>query len=539
MQHQKKGFFVALILGFLSVGCSPQNDTSNSAGILVRSLAAEPDSLDPQHTDLAEAQTVLRDLCDGLFVLDHQARLGLGVAQSYSKSPDGRTYTFQLRPNARWSDGTRVVAADFVRGLRRLADPAVGSPYGMFADSIVNAPQIRSQQLAVDQLGVTAPAEGTLVIQLSAPRPDFLQMLSHPSACPVPPAQADTNQRVHNVWMNVTNGAFVLKEWKHQSYLLLAPNPYYIDRSVVHLSGVKYLVIANAEDQLRRYRSGELHVTTAIPRGEFDWVKSHLQGQLRSSPKLAVYFYGFNLERAPFKDNLALRQSLSLAIDRELLAESLLRVGERPAGRWIPPDVDGYRAPPSAGSDHLSTAERIALARRRYAEAGYSPAHPVQFQLRFNDGEVHPKLAVAIASMWKEVLGADVSLWKQEFGALNQDVRLGQVEMFRSSWIADYNDPSSFADYFLRSGVNQVRYQNPAYDRLLSHAQRAQDPETRIGLLQQAEELLLADQPIIPIYFMALNHLVQPSVVGWYQNPLDVVYSKDITLRPAASRSVH
>ena len=247
-------------------------------------------------------------------------------------------------------------------------------------------------------------------------------------------------------------------------------NHHYWNDAATHLDGVRYLLIPDENAELARYRGGELQVTFVVPRGQFDWVKANLAGQLHVHPQLTTYYYGFNLRRPPFRDSPQLRRALSLVIDREKLAQLVLRVGELPAYGWVPPGVDNYS---SQSFDYAQQpmAERIREARQLYAQAGYSKDKPLSFELRYNTGEVHTKLAVAIASMWKEALGADVHLAQAEFKSLLQDIDRGDVEMFRSSWVGDYNDAYTFAQYLKSDfGMNLPHYRSAAYDALLAQA---------------------------------------------------------------------
>jgi oligopeptide transport system substrate-binding protein len=331
----------------------------------------------------------------------------------------------------------------------------------------------------------------------------------------------------------VSDGAFVLKEWVQGSYILATRNHYYWNDAATRLDGVKYLPIPDENAELARYRGGELQITAVVPRGQFDWIKAHLSEELHVGPQLTTYYYGFNLRRAPFRDNPNLRRALSMVIDREMLVQRVLRVGELPAWGWVPPGVNNY-ASQSCDYRALSMAARIAEAQRLYAQAGYSRARPLSFELRYNSGEVHTKLAVAIGSMWKEALGVDVRLTQVEFKSLIQDVERGAVDMFRSSWVGDYNDAYTFAQYLKSDfGVNQPRYQSAQYDALLARAGTETDASKRRALLEEAERVMLRDQPLIPLYFYVNKHLVKPEVEGWYDNVMNVVYSKDLGLRAA------
>jgi oligopeptide transport system substrate-binding protein len=505
---------------------------AGGAAILVRGGGPDPDSLDPQKARGFEAQSILRDLCEGLTTLSPRASVAPGVASSWRVSPDGLTYTFVLRPEARWSNGDRVVSADFVAALIRLVDPATGSAYAQYIDVIANAGDIVAGRKPPDALGVAAPDEATLVVTLATPAPYLPTLLSHPSTCPVHrPTLLHHPDGFARPGVMVSNGAFKLTEWVPGAYLLASRNHSYWNDAATRLDAVKYLFIADENAELARYRGGELQVTFVVPRGQFDWIRANLGDQLHIGPQLSTYFYGFNLTRAPFKDAPQLRRALSLVIDREKLARLVLRVGELPAYGWVPPGVDNYRGQ-SFDYRELPMPSRIAEAQRLYREAGYSRDKPLVFELRYNSGEVHTKLALAVASMWKEALGVDVHLTQVEFKSLLQDIDQGAVEMFRSSWVGDYNDAYTFAQYLKSDfGVNLVRYRNPRYDALLHSAARQQDPLQRSALLEEAERVMLNDTPLLPLYFYVNKHLVKPEVDGWYDNVMNVVYSKDLALQ--------
>ena len=512
-------------------GCTRSPD-QGPAAILVRGGGPDPDSLDPQKVRGFEAQSIVRDLCEGLTTLDRNARVAPGVATTWGVSTDGKIYLFKLRREARWSNGDPVVAADFVAGLQRLADPATASAYAQYIDVIANASDIVAGRKPPQALGVAAPDDSTVVVTLASPAAYLPTLLSHPSACPVHrPTLLAHPEGFARPGVMVSNGAFVLKEWVQGSYVLARRNGYYWNNAATRLDGVKYLLIPDENAELTRFRGGELQVTFVVPRGQFDWIKANLADQLHVSPQLTTYYYGFNLRRAPFRDQPQLRRALSLVIDREKLAQRVLRVGELPAYGWVPPGIDNYSAQSFDYRGEPMVA-RVAEAQRLYREAGYSPDKPLTFELRYNSGEVHTKLAVAIASMWKEALGADVRLTQVEFKSLLQDIDRGDVQMFRSSWVGDYNDAYTFAQYLKSDfGVNLPHYESAAYDALLKRAAAETDAARRRALLEEAERLMLRDHPLMPLYFYVNKHLVKPEVAGWYDNVMNVVYSKDLALR--------
>jgi len=529
---------LAILATLAACSRSPTQGAGGAApheAILVRGGGPDPDSLDPQKARGFEAQSVLRDLCEGLTTLDKHAAVAPGVASTWGASPDGKTYVFKLRREARWSNGQPLVAADFVAALERLVDPATGSGYAQYIDVIVNAADITAGRKPPRSLGVTAPDDSTVAIQLATAAPYLPTLLSHPATCPVHrPTLAQHPEGFARPGVMVSNGAFVLKEWVQGSYILGARNHYYWNDAATHLDAVKYLLIPDENAELARYRGGELEITFVVPRGQFDWIKAHLAAELHVFPQLATYYYGFNLRRPPFRDNLKLRRALSLVVDRDKLAQLVLRVGELPAWGWVPPGVDHYT---SQSFDYRSTplAERLREAQRLYAEAGFSREHPVRFELRYNSGEVHTKLAVAVASMWKEALGADVRLTQVEFKSLLQDIDRGDVEMFRSSWTGDYNDAYTYAQYLKSDfGVNLPHYSSAEYDALVTRAAAETDAGRREALLEEAERVALREHPLIPLYFYVNKHLVKPEVLGWYDNVMNVVYSRDLALSAPA-----
>ena len=501
--------------------------------ILLRGNGPDPDSLDPHKARATEAMTVLRDLFEGLTRLDKNAATVPAAAERWTVSDDGRVYTFNLRPNLRWSNGEPLVAEDFVAGLRRLVDPATASQYAQVVDVILNAPDIVAGKKPTDSLGVAAPDTQTVVITLSSPAPYLPGLMAHPSTAPLHrPSLAKFGERFARPGDQVSNGAFALTEWLQGSYIRLARNTHYWNNAANKIDGVKYLQIADENAELRAYRAGELHCTRVVPRGQFDWIKENLAAELHIAPQLSTYYYGFNLDRALFS-NPKLRQALSMAIDRERLATSVLRVGELPAYAWVPPGMNNY-TPQAFEYAAMPAAERIDIARKLLAEAGYTREKPLRFELQFNSGEVHTKVAVAVASMWKEALGVEASMAAVEFKSLFDAIDRREIDMYRLSWVGDYNDPYTFLQY-LKSGfgINLPHYASTAYDALLDEASQQTDAMKRRALLEQAERTMLADHPLIPLYFYVNKHLVKPALRGWYDNVMDVVYSQDLALAPS------
>ena len=509
---------------------SPTEPDAGTELVLRRGNGPEPESLDPQKARQDSSLNVLRDLFEGLTALDRNANVVPGAASAWTISDDGRIYTFTLRNGLEWSNGDPLVAADFRNGLRRLVDPATASEYANIVAPVVNATAITRGQMPPEALGVDVPDNRTVVIRLAAPAPYVLGLLAHPSTFPIHTSSleglGEDFARPGNL---VSNGAFTLSEWVLGSHIAAARNPRYRRAADVRLDGVRYYHMADAGTELRRYRAGEIDFTYTIPNQQYAWLRENLGDQLHVGPQLSVYYYGFNLTRPPFRNAPELRKALSLALDRTRIVTQVTGLGEVPACSWVPSGVANY-TPQIFEYCDWPRARRIEEARRLYAAAGYTPARPLQVAIRYNTGEVHNRIAVAVAAMWKEALGVESRLHAEEFRVLNQTIQAAEVtEVFRSSWIGDYNDAWTFAQLLESDfGINLTGYSNPEYDALLAQAAAASDSAERRRLLEQAEQRMLADHPLLPIYFYVNKHLVAPALHGFSSNVMNVNYSKDL-----------
>jgi oligopeptide transport system substrate-binding protein len=488
----------------------------------------EIQSLDPHRGEDVSGSNVQRDLYEGLIGEAPDGELIPGVAESWTISDDGKIYTFALRRNARWSNGDPVTAHDFVFGLRRGVDPATLSNYSYILSPILNADDAAAGRKPPAELGVRALDDFTLEITLANPTAYFLGLLTHSMAYPVHRASLETHggefTRPGNL---VGNGAFVLAEWVVQSHIKIVRNPHYWDNARNKIDEVWFYPTEDLNAELQRYRAGELDVTYTIPATQLRWIRDNIPDELRITPYLGSYYYGLNTTRAPFKDQPSLRRALSLAIDRTIIAEQILGTGHIPAYGFVPP-IRHYESQQMAEAA-WTQAEREAEAKRLYAEAGFSAANPLRTEILYNTHDDHRRVAVAIAAMWKQVLGVEATIRNQEWKVyLDTRNQKKETQVFRMGWIGDFNDPAAFLE-LLRStsGQNDSGYANLEYDRLLAAAQSELDAGRRAGLLAEAERLMLADMPIVPVYFYVSMHLVKPWIGGYTVNIMDHTYHKD------------
>ncbi len=520
----KMSLIAALIAGFVTASAS---FSSHAEMVLKRGNGAEPGSLDPQIAEGVPSSHITRDIFEGLTAEDSQGNIIPGIAESWDISPDGKTYTFHLR-DAQWSNGAPVTAHDFVYGWQRAVNPTTGSEYSFLLYPVVNAQDIANGKITdVSKLGVRAIDDKTFEVKLNGPAPYILGMITHSVAMPAHKATVDKyGERWTKPGNIVTNGAFHLTEWTPQSRIVVSKSDTYWDKSAVKLDKVIFYPTEDQNAELKRYRAGELDWTYEVPNDQIRWIRANLADEFRVGNYLGTYYYGLNTEQPPFKDNLGLRKALSMAIDREILTDKIVTAGEVPAYSFVVPGVTGYE-PIYLDFKSLSKEARMAEARRLYKEAGYSKQNPLTVELRYNTNENHKKIAIAIASMWKNAFGAKVNLVNEEWKVYLETRKQKKVtQIFRAGWIGDYNDPNTFLELFLSdSGLNDIGFDNAEYDKLNMEASLEKDPAKRAALLARAERIFLDSHSLAPIYHYVVKRMVKPYVKGYSINVMD--HSRD------------
>ncbi|HEC07005.1 MAG TPA: peptide ABC transporter substrate-binding protein [Thiolapillus brandeum] len=508
----------------------PRPENLAKEQVLHRGNGAEVQTLDPHKAEGVPSSNILRDLYEGLTIEAPDGKVIPGTAESWEISDDGKTYVFHIRKNAKWSNGDPVTAHDFVYGLRRSVDPATASKYSQILAPILNAEDVIAGKQPVENLGVKALDDYTLEIRLKASTPYFLGLLNHSSTYPVHRASVEAyGGQFSRPGKMVSNGAYVLKEWVVQSHIKLERNPNYWDNDDTIIDTVYYYPIEDQSTELKRYRAGEIDRTEEVPSQQIKWIRKNLADELQISPYLGSYYFGFNLTRPPFKDNLKLRRALSMAINREIITDKVIARGEKPLYSWVPPGISGYKAARFDYAD-WSQKKRVEEARRLYKEAGYSRSNPLTVEIRYNTSENHKKLAIAIAAMWKQTLGVKTRLVNEEWKVFLENRKQKQVtQVFRAGWIGDYNDPYNFMEILhSKHGLNDSAYVNSEYDALLQQASTETDPQKRFDIMHKAEELVLRDHPVMPIYSYVSSHLIKPWVGNYVPNVLDHNYTKDL-----------
>jgi oligopeptide transport system substrate-binding protein len=530
--------FALLALLLVVAGCGNSTEGSDKATSLRMGNSGEPLTLDPARATIVTEDRILESLFEGLTVLNPAAKPVPGVAESWVVSEDKLTWTFKLR-DAKWSDGAPVTAEDFVYSIRRLMDPKTRSNYASLFYMIKNSEAVNAKGAPLSSLGVTAPDAKTLVIELTNPTPFLPVLMSHWLVYPVPRHVID---KLGDEWVKpgnlVGNGAFVLKEWRPNDFIRLEKNSQFHDAANICLTDLLIFPTTDPAAAARSVRAGELDTNATFAGQTREVLSKELPGYVREAPYALIQYELFNLKNPKLKD-ARVRQALSLAIDRDLIASKIIGGASKPAFSIVPPDTLGYNGGPVAGMFEADLATRLASARALLIAAGYGPNKPLSLTLKHVTNGDTPRYVPILQNTWQqiapwvkiELLGADGQIHYSQ-------VQRGDFELANMGWYADYDDAKSFL-YILesRSGeMNSGRYENPTYDGLLAKADQERDETERAKLLRTAEELAVKDAALAPVFFDTGRSLVNPRVTGWVDNKLNTHRTRWLCTKEAEAK---
>jgi len=496
---------------------------------VVRHVKDEPATLDPaKAVGLPEIQ-VIRDLFEGLVNQNEKGEIVPGVASKWQSS-DNRTWVFTLRDDARWSDGSPVTAEDFVYSWQRLVDPKTTSPFASFAAlaGIANAKNITEGKEAVDKLGVSAVDARTLRVQLERPLPWFPSLAASFAFYPVQKANVQSGAEWTRPGNLVGNGAYVLADRVVNEKLVLERNKHYWDDAKTVIQQVTFVPINQESAATKRYLANGIDITESFPKNLYQKLLKDIPGQVYTPPQLGTYYYAFNTQKGPTAD-ARVRLALSMTIDRRVIAQKVLGTGEKPAWRFTPDVTAGFTPQPSQ-IEQMSQAELNAQAKTLLQAAGYGLQRPLKLTLLYNSSENHQKIAIAVASMWKKSLGADVKLQNQEWKTYIDSRNSGNFDVIRASWVGDYNEPSTFLSVLNSTNSGNIaRFNDAAYDKVLAQAALETNAKARNADYNEAEHILAEKAPIAPIYQYTNGRLIKPWLKGYpINNPEDVAYSRTL-----------
>ncbi len=505
--------------------------------VLHRGNGAEPQTLDQAHTSVDVEANILKDLYEGLTVYDAGGKIIPGAAESWTVSDDGLVYTFKIRAAAKWSNGDPLTADDFVFSFRRIEDPKEAAGYANILYPIKNAEAINTAKpeapVALDTLGVKAIDAKTLEITVERPTPWLITLMAHQTALPFHKASVDKlGADFVKPGNMISNGAFALAENVANDHVTVTKNPNYWGAADVKIDKVIFYPTDDQAAAVRRFQAGELDLNYYFPTDQLKFLNDTLgEDQVHIPPSLAVYYYAFDERQPPF-DDIRVRQSLSMAIDRDFLGEKVFSGAQLPLYSFVPPGIPGYD-PGLPDFSAMSQLDREDKAKELLKAAGYGEGgKPLKVEIRYNTNDNHKKVATAVADMWK-ALGAEVSITnsdtKSHYAYLQEG---GLFNSARAGWTADYPDPENFLALYVSTNTtfNYGHYNNPKYDELMAASYKERDPAARFKLLHDAEALLMSEQGVAPLMVYASPWLVSRKVHGWQDNAANEHMSRFLSI---------
>ncbi len=508
-------------------GCKPRPGTPAAEFTSIRlSQRNEPADLDPALAVLPDEFFVIRTLSEGLVLPAMSDEVGPtpGIAERWETSADGLTWTFHLHAQETWSNGEPLTAQDVLASYRRVLTPATASPRADLFYPVLHAREFANGQLKdFSAVGLVAPDPHTLVVRLVRANPFFLNYVASGTWIPVNPGAIAQWQRSWTLPGHyVGNGPYLLTEWIPHRHIVVRRNPRYRAAAAVLLDELRFVRFDDGNTEERAYRAGDVDVTMAVPADRIDVYERDRPAEIHRAALAETRYLAFNTSRPPLNNPLV-RRALALALDRTSLTESVVRAGQQPAFRLLPPGLrpanDAVSRLGLGQQEHFGP-DQIAAARSALAEAGYP------------DGKGFPSLEVtgwspttpildAIQAMWLENLGIHVQILYREARVHLAAIREGNYDIGVIALIPSVEDPVlALEEFTTGQPTNYSHWSDPTYDRLIAEAEMATSPEERATRLLAAESRLMDSAPVAPLYYNVKNWLMRTEVKGWEENPL-------------------
>ncbi|WP_313758155.1 peptide ABC transporter substrate-binding protein [Tissierella sp.] len=528
-----------LVTAVIFTGCVPKggdnsaNDTpaatdttpdSTPTGpkILKTNNSSEPGSLDPALAQGTHESWVLDHTFEGLMKIDADLNVVPGMAKDYKISDDNLIYTFTLRDDVKWSNGDPVLASDFEFAWKRALDPELASDYAHQLYYIKGGEAYNTGKGSKDDVLVKALDEKTLEVTLEAPTAYFLELTAFYTLYPVNQkvAEADPNW-AKDAKTHVSNGPFTLTEWQHNASIKIRKNENYYDKDSVKLDGVDFDIIDDENTAWQKYEGGDYDFLSPLPQAVVAQMKANNNPELIIGAEVGTYYYNLNSKVKPF-NNVKVRKGLSMSLDRQTIVDKIAQGGQIAAEGVVPfgmHDENGKEYRDNVGKlAEFNLEEGKKLFAEGLAEEGMKPEDFKNIVLLYNTSEGHKKIAQAVQEMWRVNLGIEVQLENVDFQVKLDREKAGDYHISRAGWIGDYMDPITFLElWHSESSFNDAKYNNPEYDKLINIAKTSPDAKERFDAMRNAEKIVMADMPVVPLYFYTQPYAQKPYLTGVYK----------------------
>lgn len=504
---------------------------------LVVQVGPDPETIDPALNSAIDGAVMILHAFETLLTVNEAGEIAPGQAESYEVSPDGLTWTFKLREGLKWSDGTPLTANDFVYSWKRVCDPSLAAPY---AETVLGMVKGFDEAMNgdLDALAVSAPDDTTFVVELANNCPYFASLAAFATLSPVQQATVEANG---DAWAidpatYVSNGTFYVSEWVPGEYILMSKNPNHWNADAVKLGSIKFLLMEDANAAYTAYQTGAAHMIKDVPTEEIPSLEGN--DEFKVEEIMGTYYISLNLEKEPF-DDVNVRKALSLAIDREYVANTLMQGTYSPAYNFMGPgwtDADGssFIANANGGETYISSdfEANLAEAKKLLEEAGYPNGEGLPtLTYSTNESGYHVPLAEYLQSAWKEI-GVTLEIDVVEWSSFTPQRRAGDYEIARNGWVGDYSDASNQLELFYSTnGNNDGKVNNADFDAAIDLSRTTTDTAERSAALHEAEDILINEALCIPVAYYNDFWLQSSKVEGmwhsaygyWYFMYADVV----------------